>query len=405
MVVDFAKGMEMDVVNTYFQKRGEHRVTYKSGGRSTQVDYILCRRGHLREVSDCKVEELPDDWETTAEVIRETGRKVLGVSSGKRKDDKDTWLWNEEVQDYIQRKRLAKRKWDVERTEESRQDAIKQVVRFHEIQVEKKEKARFFFFFFLKEETKEFCFQQCFKCSEGDMSPFWLVKDKACCCILDHLQGFGQLIVDCSFQGLGQKWEKRDWRAGRRRRDSLKKEHLLQPLADVHESTRQNLLKHLRELTEDRDHLTVLEETWDQDSTEESDCPQCVSSFMELLKTSNTSTCQKDAVHLLISAMDTLPDDLPALLTSCSPDTLRVLNQLVDSLNRDTQTKIPESLPPPLQEDGELRWVVELLCSTNQTLEQLSDRWDQPEFPPGVMLEVLSLAVRGLSLMQTRTDS
>ncbi|KAK3531083.1 hypothetical protein QTP70_010367 [Hemibagrus guttatus] len=29
---------------------------------------------------------LPDDWETTAEVIRETGRKVLGVSSGRRKD-------------------------------------------------------------------------------------------------------------------------------------------------------------------------------------------------------------------------------------------------------------------------------------------------------------------------------
>ncbi|KAK3517940.1 hypothetical protein QTP70_027900 [Hemibagrus guttatus] len=135
MVVDFAKRMDMAVVNTYFQKREEHRVTYKSGGRSTQVDYILCRRGNLKEISDCKVvvgesvarqhrmvvcrmtlmvckkkrskieiekktkwwklkkeeccEEfrqklrqalggqvvLPDDWETTAEVIRETGRK------------------------------------------------------------------------------------------------------------------------------------------------------------------------------------------------------------------------------------------------------------------------------------------------------------------------------------------
>ncbi|KAK3542704.1 hypothetical protein QTP86_034787 [Hemibagrus guttatus] len=34
---------------------------------------------------------LPDDWETTAEVIRETGRKVLGVSSGRRKEDKETF--------------------------------------------------------------------------------------------------------------------------------------------------------------------------------------------------------------------------------------------------------------------------------------------------------------------------
>ncbi|KAK3543926.1 hypothetical protein QTP70_031835 [Hemibagrus guttatus] len=55
IVVDFAKRMDMAVVNTYFQKREEHRVTYKSGGRRTQVDYILCRRGNLKEISDCKV--------------------------------------------------------------------------------------------------------------------------------------------------------------------------------------------------------------------------------------------------------------------------------------------------------------------------------------------------------------
>ncbi|KAK3538465.1 hypothetical protein QTP86_003695 [Hemibagrus guttatus] len=103
MVVDFAKRMDMGVVNTYFQKREEHRVTYKSGGRRTQV-------------------VLPDDWETTAEVIRETGRKVLGVSSGRRKEDKETWWWNEEVQNSIQRKRLAKKKWDMDRTEENRQE-------------------------------------------------------------------------------------------------------------------------------------------------------------------------------------------------------------------------------------------------------------------------------------------
>ncbi|KAK3539921.1 hypothetical protein QTP70_019566, partial [Hemibagrus guttatus] len=55
MVVDFAKRMDRAVVNTYFLKREEHRVTYKSGGRRTQVDYILCRRGNLKEISDCKV--------------------------------------------------------------------------------------------------------------------------------------------------------------------------------------------------------------------------------------------------------------------------------------------------------------------------------------------------------------
>ncbi|KAK3508479.1 hypothetical protein QTP70_030945, partial [Hemibagrus guttatus] len=112
MVVDFAKRMDMGVVNTYFQKREEHRVTYKSGGRRIQK---------LRQALGGQV-VLPDDWETTAEVIRETGRKVLGVSSGRRKEDKETWWWNEEVQDSVQRKRLAKKKWDMDRTEENRQE-------------------------------------------------------------------------------------------------------------------------------------------------------------------------------------------------------------------------------------------------------------------------------------------
>ncbi|KAK3513243.1 hypothetical protein QTP70_009712 [Hemibagrus guttatus] len=108
MVVDFAKRMDMGVVNTYFQKREEHRVTYKSGGRRTQIE---------KKTKWWKLKK-----EECSEVIRETGRKVLGVSSGRRKEDKETWWWNEEVQDSIQRKRLAKKKWDMDRTEENRQE-------------------------------------------------------------------------------------------------------------------------------------------------------------------------------------------------------------------------------------------------------------------------------------------
>ncbi|KAI5085613.1 hypothetical protein C0J45_23671 [Silurus meridionalis] len=55
MVEDFAKRMEMAVVNTYFKKKEDHRVTYKSGGRCTQVDYVLCRRCNLKKIGDCKV--------------------------------------------------------------------------------------------------------------------------------------------------------------------------------------------------------------------------------------------------------------------------------------------------------------------------------------------------------------
>ena len=55
MVVDFAKRIIMAVVNTFLQKRQEHRVTYKSGGGSTQVDYILRRQCNLKEINDRKV--------------------------------------------------------------------------------------------------------------------------------------------------------------------------------------------------------------------------------------------------------------------------------------------------------------------------------------------------------------
>ena len=45
MVVDFGKRMDLAIVNTYFKKKDEHRVTCKSGGKSTQVDYVMCQGG------------------------------------------------------------------------------------------------------------------------------------------------------------------------------------------------------------------------------------------------------------------------------------------------------------------------------------------------------------------------
>ena len=55
MVVDFGKRMDLAIVNTYFKKKNEHRVTYKSGGKSTQVYYVMCRRRNLKEMCNSKV--------------------------------------------------------------------------------------------------------------------------------------------------------------------------------------------------------------------------------------------------------------------------------------------------------------------------------------------------------------
>ena len=54
MVVDFGKRMDLAIVNTYFKKKDEHRMMYKSGGKSTQADYVMCRRS-LKEMCNCKV--------------------------------------------------------------------------------------------------------------------------------------------------------------------------------------------------------------------------------------------------------------------------------------------------------------------------------------------------------------
>ena len=49
MIVDFGKSMDLAIVNIYFKKKDKHRVTYKSGGKSIQVDYVMYRRRNLKE--------------------------------------------------------------------------------------------------------------------------------------------------------------------------------------------------------------------------------------------------------------------------------------------------------------------------------------------------------------------
>ena len=47
--------MDLAVLKTYFKKKDEHRVTYKNRRKSTQVDYVMCRRRDLKKMCDCKV--------------------------------------------------------------------------------------------------------------------------------------------------------------------------------------------------------------------------------------------------------------------------------------------------------------------------------------------------------------
>ena len=166
MVVNFAKRMDLAIVNIYFKKKDEHKVMCKSGGKSTPVDYVMCRRRNLKEMCDYKVmvnvcvakqhrmvvckmalmvkkkkaekvkpkirwwklketscqeafrremttilggkNGLPDEWDKTAEMLRKTAETVLRVTFGKQKGHRETWWWNEEIQESIKEKRQRK---------------------------------------------------------------------------------------------------------------------------------------------------------------------------------------------------------------------------------------------------------------------------------------------------------
>ena len=189
-VVDFAKRRELAITNTYFVKKPAHRVTYSSGGRSSQVDYIMVRRQRIKEVVDTKVvvgesvakqhrivvstiiiwtkwRKAPklvkrikwwklkdskvnskfkmdviksgilsgqEDWQTIAEMIRSIARKKLGETSGKvsTAGRQETWWWNQEVQEKLKDKKKAKKAWDTIRDDASKlayKTAIKQAKR------------------------------------------------------------------------------------------------------------------------------------------------------------------------------------------------------------------------------------------------------------------------------------
>ena len=177
-VVDFAKRRELAITNTYFVKKPAHRVTYSSGGCSSQVDYIMVRRQRIKEVRDTKVvvsesvakqhrivvsaiiiwtkwRKAPklvkrikwwklkdskvnnkfkmdviesgilsgqEDWQKIAEMMRSIARKQLGETSGKVSTAGrwETWWWNQEVQEKLKDKKKAKKAWDTIRDDASK---------------------------------------------------------------------------------------------------------------------------------------------------------------------------------------------------------------------------------------------------------------------------------------------
>ena len=54
-IVETALAFDLAIVNTFFEKKVNQYVTYNSGGRESQIDFLMCRRCRLKEVINCKV--------------------------------------------------------------------------------------------------------------------------------------------------------------------------------------------------------------------------------------------------------------------------------------------------------------------------------------------------------------
>ncbi|XP_035650728.2 gasdermin-E-like isoform X4 [Oncorhynchus keta] len=171
----------------------------------------------------------------------------------------------------------------------------------------------------------------------------------------------------------------------------------LHQLVVLPESTRSTLFQRLCEVLVDRTSLTVLEHTI-----------KSVSALSDLVRKFPPNEIQAEgtsiplhltATHLLVSALEALPDAALTLLGESSPDVLEALNTL---LKVNGQSLPFESLPLPLQEEGAFHWAEQLLLSSNVMLRRETDRlWAETGKKPGLFPLVMCIAVQGLTSLYT----
>ncbi len=78
-ILQFAQSYDFGVVNTFFQRKMEHLITYTSGGRRSVIDYILIRRNNISKVKDCKV--IPGESIATQHILLTMD---IGIQTKKR---------------------------------------------------------------------------------------------------------------------------------------------------------------------------------------------------------------------------------------------------------------------------------------------------------------------------------
>ncbi|KAH1196522.1 Glutathione hydrolase 1 [Glycine max] len=170
-ILEFSEALDLSIANTWFKKREEHLITYKSGGTCSQIDFFLIRKSDRKYCLNCKVipgESLTtqhgvlvmdlrirdrtkrrspmvaprikwwhlkdekqgifqqkiwegwcgqsqgsanDMWNKMYQEIIKVAKETLGESRGFGPRGKESWWWNESVQSKVRVKKECFKEW------------------------------------------------------------------------------------------------------------------------------------------------------------------------------------------------------------------------------------------------------------------------------------------------------
>ena len=179
-LLECCESLDLALTNTFFTKKREHLITYKSGDHQTQIDYILIRRRELQKVKNCgvtpgeaavpqhrllsvrmrlareerrkkthtqkriKTWKLKDpgtnteyqqavkakygigattaeqSWQDIKTAVVEAATKTCGRSKGRKRETRETWWWNVEVRAALKEKKEAFKNWQKARDIQTR---------------------------------------------------------------------------------------------------------------------------------------------------------------------------------------------------------------------------------------------------------------------------------------------
>ncbi|XP_028317473.1 gasdermin-E-like [Gouania willdenowi] len=192
----------------------------------------------------------------------------------------------------------------------------------------------------------------------------------------------------------------------------------LSPLSELPQSTRCVFIKHLQETMKDRSALTYLQdvleevcggETFTED--EKDDVSESGRATLSAIldrpgsdqhsaHTQCTFPAYLSAAHLLVSAIEELPDQTLSLLGDSRPDFLEAFDALMCRFKENSEPLSVQDLPGVLQDSQSFQLVEQVLYSVKVKLRRDAVcLWAETDNNAGVLPLVLCLSVHGLALL------